>query len=372
MIYPGFLGGSDTRRSVNANDERTVNLYPEIVKGRVTLFPTPGASLFLRVPQGPVRALFYQDGRAFMVAADTFYEWYADGSYHTEPTWKVAFDQKMATIHTNGNYQSSGGHQLFVVSGGNGYVYDLNTNAFAQIADPDFPDHAEMGAFLDGYFLVLAKSTFYLSDLEDGTSWNGLDVGQLSQSTNSIVSMITTHGDVLFLGSKTSEVWTDTGNASFPLQPRGGALIEQGCIAPFSAQNVDNTVIWLGADALGSGVVYRNDGYSPKRISTPAVEFALQSYPRIDDAVGWTYQQAGHLFYVLVIPSADTSWCFDCSLPPEVAWHERAVWNKRFMRWQPYRGQCHTFGFNKHIIGDRLTGALYELDLDAYAEDWAI
>lgn len=348
-------------------------MYPEIVKGRVTLFPTPGASLLLRVPFGPGRGQFFQDGRHFIVSGAYFYEVFAGNTYYTEPSglWRVAYDDKMATICTNGNTNGAGGHQLFITSGGSGYIYDLNADTLTQITDPNFPVGVEMGAFLDGYFIALADSTFYLSDLEDGMSWNGLDVGQLSQSSNSVLSMITTHGDVMFLGSKTTEVWTDTGNASFPLQPRGGALIEQGIIAPFSAQNIDNTVIWLGGDNQGSGVVYRNDGYSPKRISTEAVEFALQSYPRLDDCVAWTYQQAGHLFYLLIIPSADTSWCYDASLPPQLAWHERATWNPHYMRWQPYRGISHAFAFGKHVIQDSKSGALYSLDLDVYREDWA-
>jgi len=77
------------------------------------------------------------------------------------------------------------------------------------------------------------------------------------------------------------------------------------------------------------------------------------------------------LFYVLMIPSADTSWVYDASLPPELAWHERAVWNPRFMRWQPYRAHTHVFAFDKHIVGDRLSGAQYELRTDLYDEEWA-
>lgn len=377
--YPGgFCGGSDTRWSTDADDQQSVNLYTEMVRGKPANFSTPGCRLFLRVPQGPVRALFYQDGRAFVIAGSTFYEFFQDGSYVTQELWRVGYDQQMATIHTNGNTNGAGGHQLFMVSGGVGYTFDLNDDtpaAFQIITDVDFPANqgkpAEMGAFIDGYFVVLADSTFWISDLEDGSSWVGTEVGQLSKSSNSIISMLTSHDDLIFFGSKTTEIWTDTGNASFPFQPRGGAIIEQGCIARWSPRNLDNSVIWLGGDSQGSGVVYRMDGYTPKRVSTNAVETKFQSYPRLDDTIAWTYQQQGHLFYVLMIPSADTSWVYDPTLPPELAWHERAVWNPRFMRWQPYRGQCHVFAFDKHLIGDTKSGAIYEIRTDLYDEEWA-
>ncbi len=372
MKQPGFLGGSDTRYSRNVNDEQTVNWYPELqkatAKAPLALFPTPGVRVFARAGQGPTRAAFAQDGRAFFIAASTFYEVFSNGKLITRGP--VALDTRPATIHTNG----TAGHQLFIVSGGRGYIFDLLTNVLTQITDPNFPASAKMGAFVDGYFIVLEDDsiTFYLSDLEDGTTWNGLDVGQVSESSNKIQSMISSHRELWLFGSKTTEVWADSGNASFPFQPISGTFIEQGIIAPYSVCNIDNSILWMGGDTQGSGVIYRADGYTPKRVSTNAVEFALQGYPQIDDTIAWTYQQLGHLFYVLYIPSADTSWVYDTTMPPEIGWHERALWSTTYMRWTPYRGRCHMFAFDKHLIGDRTTGTLYEMTTDLYTESWSI
>ncbi|MFE1676613.1 hypothetical protein ACFMJE_18460, partial [Acinetobacter baumannii] len=82
-------------------------------------------------------------------------------------------------------------------------------------------------------------------------------------------------------------------------------------------------------------IVYRAVGYTGKRISTHAIEYAIQSYSTITDAIAFTYQQEGHSFYVLTFPTADKTWVFDVSTE---LWHERAGFvDGEFTR---HRAQC--------------------------------
>jgi hypothetical protein len=70
------------------------------------------------------------------------------------------------------------------------------------------------------------------------------------------------------------------------------------------------------------GIVYRANGYTAQRISTHAVEWQIQQYGNLSDAIAYTYQQDGHSFYVLIFPSANTTWVFDVATS---LWHERAA-----------------------------------------------
>jgi hypothetical protein len=106
-----------------------------------------------------------------------------------------------------------------------------------------------------------------------------------------------------------------------PLQRIQGAFNELGCAAPYSVAKMDNGLFWLGRDRRGEGIVYRANGYSGVRISTHAVEWQIQQYADMSDAIAYTYQQDGHSFYVLVFPSANTTWVYDAATQ---AWHERA------------------------------------------------
>ena len=168
-------------------------------------------------------------------------------------------------------------------------------------------------------------------------------------------------------GSYTVEVWYDAGLPTFPLARIQGAFNEIGCAAAYSVAKLDNGIFWLGTDQRGKGIVYRSNGYSGTRISTHAVEWQIQQYTQISDAVAYTYQQDGHSFYVLNFPTADTTWVYDVATQ---TWHERAGWdNDKFTR---QRGSSQMFFNNENVIGDYRAGAIYAYDLNVYSEAGAL
>lgn len=365
--YPGFVGPSNVSRSVNFDVERTINLYPEVAdagtpKAKGQLLNTPGLRPFTYLGNGPVRALFEQDGRCFAVAGNQFFEVF--GSQTSLSRGLVNADGFPATIQSNG----IAGGQIFVVSGMLGYIFTLATNAFTQILDVNFPFPAVMGVYVDSYFIAMEAFNlrFHISELLDGLSWNGLDVASVSESSDNKIAMAVSHRELWLFGRKTTEVWVNTGAANFPFAPIPGVFIEHGIAAPFSAVSVDNTLIWLGQDADGRGVVWRANGYTPARISTYAVERYLNALPRIDDAIAYSYQDDGHSFYVLFLPQAETHLVYDIATG---LWHERALWNPDLLVWEPHPSRCHAFAFGKHLVGDRSSGMVYEMALDYYDDD---
>lgn len=221
---------------------------------------------------------------------------------------------------------------------------------------------ADVIGFSDGYFLALdtTTSTLRLSDLEDGTVWPALMVAQRSTAADRWVSMVIAHREVWLFGSQTSEPWYNSGDL-FPFTPISGALIEQGTAAMSSPCVVDNTPIWLTQNPNGGRMVVRASGYLPTRISTHAVEFALQGYTTVSDAVGWTYQDQGHSFYVLSFPTEAVTWVYDCATN---MWHERGTWDTSACDFVALRHQTHCYAFGKHLVGDRVTGVVSEQRID--------
>lgn len=365
--WPGFCGSSATDRSRNVNAERTVNLFVKAPPGTPRATPvlkaTPCVKPFVVLGDGPVRALFYQDGRCFAVSGTSFYEVF--GSRNATLRGTATRDGRPATISSNG----TGGNQLFVTSGGVGYIYNLLTDTIAPVTTNAEP--VQMGGFSDGYFFALKRDSneFYISGLYDGTAWDVLDVYQVSQVSDKIVALVESHRDLWALGSKSTTVWANQGDADTPYQPIPGVKIELGCAAPFSARNLDNTLYWVGGSAEGARVVYKAEGYTPVRVSDDAVEYALALLPRIEDAIAWTYEEEGHRFYCLYTPAAPprdsggwhTTWCYDVATGQ---WHERALWDSALARWVPHYGRCHAYAFGRHLIGDRASGVVYEYSLN--------
>ena len=182
-------------------------------------------------------------------------------------------------------------------------------------------------------------------------------------SPDGLVSILVDHREAWLFGTNTVEVWYNSGGLDFPLSPVQGAFNEVGCIAAFSVAKLDNGIFWLGADARGKGIVYRANGYTAQRISTHAVEWQIQQYANMSDAIAYTYQQDGHSFYVLIFPSANSTWVFDVATS---LWHERAAFiNGSFTR---HRSNCQMSFSNEIVVGDHELGNIYAFDLNVFSD----
>lgn len=371
----GFLGPSNRLASITADAEVTYNWILEptdpatdpirAVWGR----PRPGLSPFTTGLNGFIRALLVLDDgdteRAFAVAGSGFYEIFADGTatFYGSVTHATS---NAASISTNG----TAGGQVFIVSDGDGYIFDLNINTLTQITDPDFPSDARMGEFLDGYFLVLVNNSrsFQWSALEDGTSWDALDIAERSTAADNINAFLRVGRTLSLGGTRTSEPWYDQGDVNNPFAPIQGTLVNQGVLGPYTLQRVGEQAMWLGKNENGDGVVMRGDhSLSGTPVSPPAVNQELQNRVSPGDARGWFAQVEGHGFYVLTIPGElDASWVYDLLTNRWVKW---AHWNSTTCVFEQFRGVCHMFAFGKHLVGDFQTGTIYELSFDNLTDE---
>jgi hypothetical protein len=354
-----ILGSSYVARSVNAADNRMVNLFPEIVpeagKEPAFLNRAPGLTLITSVGTGPIRGLYTFGGEGYIVSGL--------GLYKINTSWTTSY---IGLINGSGPVSmADNGTQLFIAANGPGYIYNRLTDQLLAISDADFTGAVTVG-YIDGYFVYNEPNSqkIWVTSLLDGLSVNPLDFASAEGSPDNVVALIVDHREVWVFGTNSTEVWYDAGLADFPLAPVQGAYNEIGCIAPYSVAKMDNCVFWLGADARGRGIVYRTQGYTGKRISTHAVEWQIQQYTDMSDAVGYTYQQDGHFFYVLNFPSANTTWVYDASTE---VWHERAGWNNgSFTR---HRANCQMSFNNRIVVGDYENGNVYYFDLNSYKDN---
>jgi hypothetical protein len=81
--------------------------------------------------------------------------------------------------------------------------------------------------------------------------------------------------------------------------------------------------------------------------------------------VGWSCQFDGHLFYVLSLPHGPLTPVYDVSQDAWTAWAHGTR-----DQWLPLRAQNHVTVFGTHLVGDPLSGTIYELVLepDDYAD----
>ena len=360
-----ILGASYVARSINAADNRLVNLFPEATAdgGKTAGFfnRAPGLKFQQAIGTGPIRALW-----AHQTNGSDFYV--VSGTQFYKVTGLTATPTLLGTVTGTGPVSiADNGTQIFLACNPDGFIYNEVTNVFSQITDPDFTGAVTVG-YLDGYFVYNEPNSqkVWVTQLLDGTSVDPLDFASAEGSPDGLVAININHREAWLFGTDSVEVWYDAGLADFPLTQIQGAFNEIGCVAAFSIAKLDNALFWLGTDARGQGIVYRANGYTGVRVSTHAIEYAIAQYGNISDAVAYTYQQEGHAFYVLTFPSGNATWVYDVSTQ---SWHERAGWDTPTGQFTRHRSNCQcNFGGNT-VVGDYQNGNIYTLDLGVYADN---
>ena len=134
-------------------------------------------------------------------------------------------------------------------------------------------------------------------------------------------------------------------------------FIDHGCAARQAAE-YDNMIFWLTRDRQGQGIVMMATGEKTTRVSTFAIEAEIAGYDRINDAIGFCYQMAGHTFYVLTFPQADRTWSYDITTG---LWHQWA-WIDSNGAEHRHRANCYWAVNDLGVVGDWQNGNLYALD----------
>lgn len=355
-----LVGSSYQQRSLPFDAQRCVNLFaiadPQGADV-AALYGTPGLSLFATAGSGPIRGcLAAANLRAFVVSGGTLYEIDSAGTATSRGT--LTTSSGIVTIADNG-------FQLGICDGASVYMFTYLTNAFAKVTDPDLPSAANI-SFVDGYFVITKNNSgqFYISALYDGTSWNALDFASAESSPDDLSIATNFVGQLGLFGHDTLEIWRNTGDSTFPFARISGST-PIGTIAPNTVISLDTSVYWVGNTSEGSGIVYQAQGFTPKRISTDAIELILQKETQPELLRTWGYQQEGHVFLVITGANLGTSLVYDLSTQ---LWHERAYLNSAG-NYEQHLGSCCMYAFNKQLVGDRTTGKVYSMSMDVFSDN---
>lgn len=346
-------------RSSNISAETLVNLYyeknDEMAKnGGNSIYGTPGLLLFKDMGYDtPIYATHSFQGYLYVVTNDHLYV--------MTPAGVVTELGYVGTTNQNMQLEDNGQQVLLLTPSGAGYLATPTT--FTQITDATF------NAFGPGTFDVLAGYTvlsiqnsnqFFWSNLNDASTYDATAVATAEQSPDNIVRVFRNNADLFVFKQTITEIWQLTGNADLPFAPAQGLTFQQGCAAALSVAKIKGGAFWLGSDKS----IYLVTGYQFKKVSTVDIDNQLNELTDISDAIGFTYSQAGHWFYVLTFPSEDLTVCYDLSTDK---WHIRKSYGVNRWRINTFAG-----AFNKLLVGDFETSKIYELDLNTYTDNGAV
>ncbi len=365
-----IFGTYGVSRSSNASDNQLTNLFPEVIdtkqgKAVGALYGCPGLDLLTTVGAGPIKAMHVMAGVLYVVSGTTLYS--------VTPGYVVT-NLGSVLPPTVGGLPGNGVFAYSVALG-----LSTVTMPFTMLAgDATYyltDNGTQLGIFVgitpcqqDGFILVNQPGSYLIwqSNLLDLTTWNALNFASASGDPDNIVRMFQLRRLIFVLKQKNTEVWQNVGTTGFAFQRLDGTFIETGCIAPHSVAKTGQEIKWISQTSQGERVVVSLQGISsPTRISDHAVEFAMSQYSTVADALGYAYQQEGHVFYVLTFPTANATWVYDATssaLAGVPMWHQRAQFAAGvFTR---HIGQAYAFFNDRPVIGSYVNGALYAYDLN--------
>lgn len=208
------------------------------------------------------------------------------------------------------------GSQIAIVGEGVLYVYDGEDLDI--VAVPALRTVTDV-AFMDGYFVLTGTTetrddALTISGLYDGKTFDAGDIAFAEGDPDGIVGLLANGGDLWVLGEKTYELFYNSGNARFPIEPAGDATGSYGCANVHAKTVVNDTPIWVRPD----GGVMAAQGYQATNIATPEIQTAIAR----DTVLGMSsFVDRGHDIVAIHLAASPTP-CFDLTTG---LWQERST-----------------------------------------------
>lgn len=232
-----LLGGYSKRRSVNQDAQSMVNLYLETdtaePESGSALYMVPGKTEFAAIGNGPIRAMISHNHLVIAISGNEVYRINETGAGVRIGTITLGGTKRVA-LSANRNH-------VIAVTGQNAYI--ITGSSVTSVTDTDFAG-SYLVDYLDGYFVFAIPDSqqFYISAINDGSSFDALDFAQAESDLDDIVGLVVDHRELWLFGSQSIEIWYNSGATDFPLARRDGAVLEVGCAAPQSISKADNTI----------------------------------------------------------------------------------------------------------------------------------
>lgn len=293
------------------------------------------------------RGLYYWKNHYYAILGNTVYRINAS-------SWAATL---IGTLLTTTGFVdiAFGATQLLIVDGIQAKYQAYGASSLTSLSDVEVKT-AKTVAYQDGYFVVPFPGTdsFYISGVDDVTSWSSLDEGKAGRRADDILVTVSNEGQLLVAGETTLEWYWNSG-AAFPFYRVQGATQEIGIGAKASLATIDKGVCFL--DYVGR--VCKTVGNSYQVISTPEIDRRISLLTAPENAVGTACYWEGLPWYFLVFPDDGISFVFDLSTQSIM---ELTTGNNDGQWRGLYVAQNHKNPKEVPAILDYQTGDIYEFD----------
>ena len=342
-----ITGGTYKHKSLMLSAAVTKNFWPQVqnktAKSPYVLESFPGKLLFGTVAGSRNRGMLEHLGVLYKVTDTLLYTVDSAGVHTSRGTIPGVARCVMQGIGTS----------IVIVTEGVPYVWNgssLTTVTDGDLETPNACAHLNNQIIYDG-----DDGRFCTSDVGDATSINALNYAAAESNADNLIRPYAFDQKVYMMGDKTVEPWWNSGVGKPPFDRLEGSIIQVGLGAIHSMANTRSAIYFVGNDNL----VYAMKDSQAEPAFNDAIAAEIATFTVISDAEGMCYNINGQWFYEVTFPTANRTFCHpeggetfelasgeDCNIASSYAYFAR-----------------------KHLVGDRASGNIYELDLETYTEN---
>lgn len=340
-----IVGATGGHRSSQHGGELTRNMYLDVAEGSTGAHDFPGLKPMTTMPG---------DDRGWHIWNGMLYKLSGTKLYYVPDVGPAVF--QFDVPGTERAIFADDGIAMYLVV--ENIIYKVSFLG-VQVVTQSVVSGVQAIAYINRQFIISGDNgLFATSDVGNGSSYNALNYAEAEVSPDPLLRPYVFSQVVYMCGTKTIEIWYNTGDGNPPFARKDSALVNVGLIGKHAITNTDSFLYWLGDDRK----VYQCTGASARPVNSPAFSHAVEAMAQTD-AAGcicsrfvmegqdfvlfkfstdtWLYSETGN-YWVQLADGVD--------LTPS-AWSANAV--------------IDCYGKNLAAVG----GNVAELDLDTYTDN---
>ncbi len=227
--------------------------------------------------------------------------------------------------------------------------------------------HIPTPQFMDGYIVLADKNSHdvYNCDITKPFSWGALSFTSAESYPDYIVGLARQNNYIVAFGESSTEFLYNNAKANnltdfdSPFMGHESLLLQTGCLSRNALLQTERSLIYVGNSSIGGHSIWRIDGTLAKEISTEYIEKFIDLESTTTNITGFGVRIAGHMLYVLNLPTANRTFVYDLE---EQFWTEWRYNNNVL----PFVAYCDANGIN--LVQHATNGNIYKLDAEVFTD----
>jgi len=343
-------GPTYSSRSKPVSAQRTRNLYPEVDQSSeniISLVPFPGLKPWGTTGTGQSRGVCVYNNELYAITEGALYKVDDLGS----PT-------SIGSISGSGRCNLEEDNSKLIIATGSSKPYSYDGTNLTLGTDSDLANSSTVSYIRNRVVYDGNNADAIFADLGNALSVDSSNVTSVDTKPGDVLAVRAFKDQLFVFGEDFITPYYNSGVGNPPYSVIQNATeTELGLGAIHSVATGPRGMYFLGSD----NQPYKITGIQAEPIGNPSIGQAIQSYSTKANAYGICFNFNNDFFYMLTFPgNATWMFCERSGMWVNLAYQQDG---------DPHLAYDYAYCYGKHLVSDRLSGNIYELDFDTFTDN---